>query len=99
VRTCFLSCCGLAVFALLCAAQNADPKAAQGYIDRASALCREARDTGKSALYSEASAAIDRALELSPANHEALKLQVAVLLGLHDFSEALRRAKELAKDI
>jgi tetratricopeptide (TPR) repeat protein len=87
------------MFSLVCAAQNADPRAAQGYIDKAYVLVQHARDAAKPALYTEASGALDRALELSPANYEALKLRVAVLLGLHDFSEALRRAKELNKKV
>jgi tetratricopeptide (TPR) repeat protein len=87
------------VCSLFCAAQNSDPRAAQGYIEKAFTLCREARDAAKPALYAEASAALDRALDLAPANYEALKLRVAVLLGLHDFSEALRRARELNKKV
>jgi tetratricopeptide (TPR) repeat protein len=87
------------MFSLVCAAQNADPRAAQGYIDKAHALVQHARDAAKPALYAEASGALDRALELSPGNYEALKLRVALLLGLHDFSEALRRAKELNKKV
>jgi len=87
------------MLSLLCAAQNPDPRAAQGYIEKAYVLVQHARDAARPALYTEASAALDRALELSPANYEALKLRVAVLLGLHDFSEALRQAKELNKKV
>jgi tetratricopeptide (TPR) repeat protein len=87
------------MFSLLCAAQNPDPRAAQDYIEKAYTLCQRAREGAKPALYTEASGALDRALELFPGNYEALKLRVAVLLGLHDFSEALRRAKELNKKV
>ena len=87
------------MLSLLCAAQNPDPRAAQSYIEKAYSLCQRARDAEKPALYTEASGALDRALELSPANYEALKLRVVVLLGLHDFSEALRHAKELNKKV
>ena len=84
---------------MLCAAQNPDPRAAQGYVEKAYTLCQRARDGAKPALYTEASGALDRALELSPGNYDALKLRVAVLLGLDDFSEALARAKELNKKV
>jgi tetratricopeptide (TPR) repeat protein len=89
----------LVVFSLACAAQSVDSKAAQGYIERAYALVQQARDASKPALYTEASGALDRALEASPGNYEALRLRVAVLLAVHDFPEALRRAKELNKKV
>jgi tetratricopeptide (TPR) repeat protein len=91
--------CWLIACSLLCAAQDSGPKAAQGFIDTAYALCRQARYEAKPALYTEASAALDHALKLSPANHDALKLRVAVLLGLNDFPEALRCARELNRKV
>lgn len=76
-----------------------DPKAPQGYIDLASALCRQARDSEDLADYGEADAALDRALELSPGNFDALKLRIVVLLGRRDFVEALKRATELNRKV
>lgn len=76
-----------------------DPKAPQGYIDLASALCRQARDSEDLADYSEAAAALDRALELSSGNLDALKLRIVVLLGRHDFLEALKQATALNRKV
>jgi tetratricopeptide (TPR) repeat protein len=97
---------GLLSLAALCAAPDsgaasidsarksiqADPKALQGYLDLASALCRRARDSEDPADYTAASAALDHALEISPGNFDALKLRVVILLGRHDFTEALKQA-------
>ena len=78
---------------------QADPKTIQGYLDLASALCRRARDSEDIADYAEASATLERALELSPGNYDATKLRVVVLLGRHDFLEALQQATALNRKV
>ncbi len=77
----------------------ADPKAFQGYNDLATALCRKARDTSDLRLYREAEAAVNRSLQISPGNYDAMKLRVAVLLGERDFKTALKLAQELNKKV
>jgi tetratricopeptide (TPR) repeat protein len=74
---------------------QSDPKAFQAYNDLAFALCRWARDSGDSQLYDKAGEALQRSLQLSPGNREALKLQVTVLLGKRQFAEALKLASDL----
>ena len=70
-------------------------KTVQAYNELADGLCRKARNTGNVALFTQADAALKKSLELSPGNDEARKLQVVVLLGRHQFQEALRAATEL----
>jgi tetratricopeptide (TPR) repeat protein len=74
---------------------DANPKAFQAYNDLAFALCRKARDTSESALYDQAASAVNRSLELSAGNYDALKLRASILLGKHEFSEALKLAENL----
>ena len=80
------------------AAQKAiatDPDDPQAYLAMAAALCRKARDSEDIRFYNRASAELEHALILSPANFEARKLQVAVLLGKNELSQALKLATEL----
>jgi tetratricopeptide (TPR) repeat protein len=74
---------------------DANPKAFQTYNDFAFALCRKARDTADISLYDQAATAVNRSLDLSPGNYDALKLRATVLLGKHEFSQALKLAQEL----
>jgi tetratricopeptide (TPR) repeat protein len=74
---------------------DANPKAFQTYNELAFALCRKARDTSDVSLYAQATSAINRSLELSPGNYDAMKLRASVLLGKHEFSPALKLAQEL----
>ena len=74
---------------------QSEPKNAQAYNDLAFALCRGARDSGDVKLYDEADAALQHSLQLSPGNREALKLRVTVLLGKHQFADALKMASDL----
>lgn len=73
----------------------ANSKGFQTYNDLAIALCRKARDTSDVALYDEAGVAVDRSLAISSVNYDGLKLRVAVLLGKHEFTQALKLAQEL----
>jgi len=61
------------------------------------ALARRARETGDASLYDEAQKAIDESLRLAPENYDALKTRVWLLLGKHEFSKALRAARELQR--
>jgi tetratricopeptide (TPR) repeat protein len=74
---------------------DANPKAFQTYNGLADALCRKARDTADISLYEQAAAAVNRSLELSAGNYDALKLRVGVLLGKHEFPQAQKLAQEL----
>jgi tetratricopeptide (TPR) repeat protein len=74
---------------------DANPKAFQTYNELAFALCRKARDTSDISLYDQAASAVNRSLELSAGNYDAMKFRVAVLLGKHEFSQALKLAQEL----
>jgi tetratricopeptide (TPR) repeat protein len=74
-------------------------KSWQPYNDLATALCRKARDTEDIALYEQADAALRRSLELSSGNYEARKLQALVLLGKHQFDQALKLATELNRKV
>jgi len=74
---------------------DANPKAFQTYNELAFALCRKARDTSDVSLYDQAATAVDRSLELSAGNYDAMKLRASVLLGQHEFSQALKLAQEL----
>jgi len=75
----------------------ASPRSFEGYNQLATALCRKARDTSDLSLYDQANAAVDRALELSPGQYEASRLRVSVLLGRHDFAQALKLAHAVNK--
>jgi tetratricopeptide (TPR) repeat protein len=59
------------------------------------ALARRARETGDPSLYARAGDALKKSLELAPDNLEARKLEAWLLLGRHEFAEALKLAKEL----
>jgi tetratricopeptide (TPR) repeat protein len=74
-----------------------DGKAFQGYNQLATALCRKGRDTSDVAYYNEAKVAVDKSLELSAGNYDAVKLRVEVLLGQHEFQQALKLAQEINK--
>jgi tetratricopeptide (TPR) repeat protein len=77
----------------------ANGKAFQYYNELAAALCRKARDTSDISLYDEAQAALDRTLQLSPGNYDATKLHAAVLLGKHQFQQALKVAQQLNQKV
>ena len=63
----------------------AHPAYTQGYLDLASALVN-------SGLLDDAVKTIDKALQLSPNNFDARKLQVRILLAHHEFAEALEQS-------
>jgi len=75
----------------------ARPEKPDGYNQLALAFARRARETSDNAYYDKAEEAIVRSLKLSPDNFEALKMRAWVLLGKHEFRQALDLARTLNK--
>jgi tetratricopeptide (TPR) repeat protein len=71
------------------------PGQAQPYNDLAMALARRARDTADTACYVEAEKALDKSLAIEPDNFAGLKVKAWILLGKHEFAEALKLATKL----
>jgi tetratricopeptide (TPR) repeat protein len=69
------------------------------YNELALSLARRARDTADPKDYEKAAEAIAQALSLEPDNFESLKLKAWVLLGKHEFAQALELAKELNRRV
>jgi tetratricopeptide (TPR) repeat protein len=72
-----------------------NPESAEAYAALAVALARRARETSDTRYYDEAQAAAQRSLEIEPANLAAERALTWVLLGKHEFAEALGRAQAL----
>jgi tetratricopeptide (TPR) repeat protein len=77
------------------AAIEKEPDKPEHYNAKAFALARRARETADPAYYDRAGEAIARSLELAPGNFEALKVKGWILLGRHEFAQALQLAKDL----
>jgi tetratricopeptide (TPR) repeat protein len=75
------------------------PKAWQAYSGSAAEHIRMARDTRDVAQYNQAESDVQHLLQLSPGNYDGQKLQVAVLLGKHEFANALKLATELNRKV
>ena len=75
------------------------PKSSQVSNDLASAYLRRARETGDPSYLDKASEAVRRSMELAPADYEAKKLRVAILLAKQDFPEALKQAEAVHKQV
>jgi tetratricopeptide (TPR) repeat protein len=75
------------------------PAAATGHVELAMALARRARETADPDFYDLAEQAIAKALELSPADFEALKARAWVRLGQHRFAEARELAEALNRRV
>jgi tetratricopeptide (TPR) repeat protein len=71
------------------------PQKAENYSALALAYSRLARETADDSNYDKAAEAVDAALKLTPDDFEALKMRTWVLLGKHEFAEALELAKTL----
>lgn len=65
----------------------------------AMALAQRARETADTAFYAQAEAAVARSLKLSPGNLDARKAAIWVLLGKHEFAQALHAAQALNQEI
>jgi tetratricopeptide (TPR) repeat protein len=71
------------------------PNTAMGYNQLAIAYIRLARENGDFSLNSKAEIAINRALEIEPADAMAQKLHISLLLTFHRFAEALEASQTL----
>jgi tetratricopeptide (TPR) repeat protein len=69
------------------------------YSSLAMAYARRARETSDVQYYTQADETVNRALEISPNNFEALKVRVWLLLGRHEFAQAAQAAAELNKRV
>jgi tetratricopeptide (TPR) repeat protein len=76
----------------------AKPKQCTGYNQLAIALSRRARETSDPTFYAAAQNALEKSFELSPRNLEGEKIHVWLLLGRHEFPNALEAAKALIEE-
>jgi len=65
------------------------------YTELAIALLLRERETSDTATFDQVQAALDKSFKLAPANFEAQKIEVALLLTKHEFASALALAKSL----
>ena len=72
-----------------------NPARVQSHNDLALALARRARETSNPVYYQQAEEELAKSLRLAPANFDAEKIQVWVLLGQHKFAQAQEKAKAL----
>jgi len=72
-----------------------NPGKHQPYIDLAMALARRARETSDATYYAQADEALKKAFQLDPNNFQARKTHVWILLGQHEFAQALKQAQEI----
>jgi tetratricopeptide (TPR) repeat protein len=77
----------------------AKPDQHDAYNDLALALARRARETADTSYYDLAEDAIRKSLDLVPGNFAAQKMRAWVLLGKHEFAQALDLARTLNKDV
>jgi tetratricopeptide (TPR) repeat protein len=75
------------------------PASAQPFNDLAFAYSRKARDTQDPKLYERADEAIKHSLQVAPGNYDARKLQVAIELEKRQYSQALKLAGELNRNV
>ena len=76
-----------------------DPKRAQPYNDLALACIRRARETSDPATLADAERALTKGLQLAPGDFQLQKTGVALLLGRHDYTQALAKARQLNKQV
>ena len=69
-----------------------------GYNALAIAYIHMARETGDFSLNSKAETAVNRALEVEPANYDAQRIRASLLLTFHRFQEALEFGTQLQKE-
>jgi tetratricopeptide (TPR) repeat protein len=77
----------------------AKPNDLSGYNELALSLIRRARETTDDRYYDQAAEAVRKSLALVPDDFETRKLHVMVLLGKHEYPEALSEAQALNKKI
>jgi tetratricopeptide (TPR) repeat protein len=73
----------------------ADPRKVQAYNELAAADLRRARETANPKYFKEADDALAEGLKLDSSDFQLQKTQVALMLGQHQFAQALERAKAL----
>jgi tetratricopeptide (TPR) repeat protein len=76
-----------------------NPNKADPYSSLALALARRARETSDVSYYSQAEQALKTSLAIAPENFLAEKTRVWLLLGKHEFAQALEAAKRLNKRV
>jgi len=74
------------------------PDSPEGYTRLAVLYIKKARKNGDFALNSKADAAVEKALEIAPANSEARKLKASLHLTFHRFVDALENGNQLQKE-
>jgi len=77
----------------------AKPRQCSGYNQLAIALSRRARETSDPTFYAAAETALQKSFELSPGNLEGEKIHIWLLLGRHEFPDALEAAKALHQKV
>ena len=74
-----------------------NPKNFEAYNALALALSRRARETSDVSFYAQAEAALQKSFEISPGNFDGERIHVWLLLGKHEFAQALPEATKLNK--
>ncbi|MDZ4802234.1 MAG: tetratricopeptide repeat protein [Bryobacteraceae bacterium] len=74
-----------------------NPKFAEAWANLALALSMRARETSNTAFYDEGLRAVDQGFAVDKTSFAVLKSQCWILLGKHEFAQALGLAKELSK--
>jgi tetratricopeptide (TPR) repeat protein len=75
------------------------PDRSAGYNSLAMALARRARETSDVTYYTKAEQALQKSFTISPNNFEGMKVQAWLLLGRHEFANALELATRLNKQV
>ncbi len=76
-----------------------NPRQADPYNELAFAFARRARETSDVTYYTQAEEAVKKSLALAPGNPGGEKARVWILLGKHEFAQALEAAKVLNKRV
>ncbi|MBI2876952.1 MAG: tetratricopeptide repeat protein [Candidatus Tectomicrobia bacterium] len=76
-----------------------NPERYEAYNDLALALARRARETSDPAYYDRAEEALQHSFRLSPDNLEGRKVRIWLLLGRHEFAQALEQARALNRQV
>ncbi len=76
-------------------AVKAKPDDFEAHNALALALARRARETGNAQYYDSATESLKESFRIVPGNPAAEKMEVWLLLGKHDFGQALKKAREL----
>lgn len=78
---------------------KATPENYQPHNELAMALARRARESGNPELYDEATTSLNESFRLAPENLEGRRVEIWLLLGKHQFSQALDKARALNKSV